>query len=83
MIEPRQDLFDQVYILWLSAEEMVTGLNRGRLGELYYSLGPVYQAYRAIDRHTPLRLRRCPLPYLAHSSASAAVPYDFGIERVK
>ena len=36
----------------------MTGLNRGRLGELYYSLGPVYQAYRAIDRHTPLRLHR-------------------------
>jgi hypothetical protein len=50
MIEPKQNLFDQVYILWLSAEEMVTGLNRGRLGELYYSLGPVYQRDRSPHR---------------------------------
>ena len=46
-------------VLWLSAEEMVTGLNRVLIGWAnYYSLGPVYQAYRAIDRYTPLRLRR-------------------------
>lgn len=46
-------------VLWLSAEEMVTGLNRLLVGWAnYYSLGPVYQAYRAIDRYTPLRLRR-------------------------
>ena len=46
-------------VLWLSAEEMVTGLNRVLVGWAnYYSLGPVYQAYRAIDRYTPLRLRR-------------------------
>jgi len=45
--------------LWLSAEEMVTGLNRVLVGWAnYYSLGPVYKAYRAIDRYTPLRLRR-------------------------
>ena len=47
------------HVLWLSAEEMVTGLNRLLVGWAnYYSLGPVYQAYRAIDRYTPLRLRR-------------------------
>jgi group II intron reverse transcriptase/maturase len=46
-------------VLWLSAEEMVTGLNRVLVGWAnYYSLGPVYKAYRAIDRYTPLRLRR-------------------------
>ena len=46
-------------VLWLSAEEMVTGLNRVLVGWAnYYSLGPVYQAYSAIDRYTPLRLRR-------------------------
>ena len=46
-------------VLWLSAEEMVTGLNRVLVGWAnYYSLGPVYQAYRAIDRYSPLRLRR-------------------------
>ena len=32
-------------VLWLSAEEMVTGLNRVLIGWAnYYSLGPVYQA---------------------------------------
>ena len=45
-------------VLWLSAEEMVTGLNRVLVGWAnYYSLGPVYKAYRAIDRYTPLPAR--------------------------
>ena len=46
-------------VLWLSAEEMVKGLNRMLVGWAnYYSLGPVHKAYRAIDRYTPPRLRR-------------------------
>ena len=46
-------------VLWLDAETMVKQLNRMLIGWAnYYSLGPVHKAYRAIDRHTPLRLRR-------------------------
>jgi RNA-directed DNA polymerase len=46
-------------VLWRSAEEMVKGLNRTLVGWAnYYSLGPVHKAYGAIDRYTPLRLRR-------------------------
>ena len=46
-------------VLWLDAETMVKQLNRMLMGWAnYYSLGPVHQAYRAIDRYTPLRLCR-------------------------
>ena len=38
---------------------MVRRLNRMLIGWAnYFSLGPVHMAYRAIDRYTPLRLRR-------------------------
>ena len=66
-------------VLWLSAEEMVTGLNRVLVGWAnYYSLGPVYQAYRAIDRYTPLRLRRwlCNKHKISNTGARR-FPYGF------
>jgi group II intron reverse transcriptase/maturase len=44
---------------WRSAEKTVKQLNSMLAGWAnYYSLGPVYKAYRAIDRYTPDRLRR-------------------------
>ena len=66
-------------VLWLSAEEMVTGLNRVLVGWAnYYSLGPVYQAYRAIDRYTPLRLRRwlCNKHKISNTGARC-FPYEY------
>ena len=66
-------------VLWLSAEEMVTGLNRVLVGWAnYYSLGPVYQAYRAIDRYSPLRLRRwlCNKHKISNTGARR-FPYEY------
>jgi group II intron reverse transcriptase/maturase len=66
-------------VLWLSAEEMVTGLNRVLVGWAnYYSLGPVYKAYRAIDRYTPLRLRRwlCNKHKISNTGARR-FPYEY------
>ena len=66
-------------VLWLSAEEMVKGLNRVLVGWAnYYSLGPVYKAYRAIDRYTPLRLRRwlCNKHKISNTGARR-FPYEY------
>lgn len=44
---------------WLTAEELVLGLNRSLVGWAgYFQLGPVTQAYQLIDRYTATRLRR-------------------------
>ena len=64
-------------VLWLGAEEMVTGLNRGLVGWAnYYSLGPVYQAYRAIDRYTPLR-RWLRNKYKISNTGARCFAYEF------
>lgn len=44
---------------WLTADEVVLGLNRSLVGWAgYFKLGPVTQAYQLIDRYTTTRLRR-------------------------
>jgi RNA-directed DNA polymerase len=66
-------------VLWLSAEDMVKGLNRMLVGWAeYYSLGPVHKAYRAIDRYTPLRLRRwlCNKHKISNTGARC-FPYEY------
>jgi hypothetical protein len=58
---------------------MVKGLNRMLLGwAKYYSLGPVHKAYRAIDRYTPLRLRRwlCNKHSISNTGARC-FPYEY------
>ena len=66
-------------VLWLSAADMVKGLNRMLVGwAKYYSLGPVHKAYRAIDRYTPLRLRRwlCNKHKISNTGARC-FPYEY------
>jgi group II intron reverse transcriptase/maturase len=66
-------------VLWLSADDMVKGLNRMLVGwAKYYSLGPVHKAYRAIDRYTPLRLRRwlCNKHKISNTGARC-FPYEY------
>jgi RNA-directed DNA polymerase len=47
------------HMAWLSAEELVGRLNRMLVGWAnYFCLGPVSQAYRAIDQHVCRRLRQ-------------------------
>jgi len=46
-------------VLWLSAGELVKRINWVLVGWAnYYSLGPVYKAYRTVDHYTAPRLRR-------------------------
>jgi RNA-directed DNA polymerase len=57
---------------------MVRRLNRVLVGWAnYYSLGPVHSAYRAIDRYTPVRLRRwlCNKHKIANTGARC-FPYE-------
>jgi len=66
-------------VLWLEAEEMVETINRKLVGWAnYFSLGPVSKAYRAIDRYTPLRLRRwlCNKHKVA-STGATRYPYEY------
>jgi group II intron reverse transcriptase/maturase len=66
-------------VLWLSAEDVVKRLNSMLVGWAnYYSLGPVYKAYRAIDRYTPLRLRRwlCSKHNIS-STGARRFPYEY------
>ncbi|HET7525339.1 MAG TPA: reverse transcriptase domain-containing protein, partial [Burkholderiaceae bacterium] len=66
-------------VLWLEAEDMVQRLNRMLIGWAnYFSLGPVHRAYRAIDRYTPLRLRRwlCNKHKVAGTGATR-YPYEY------
>jgi RNA-directed DNA polymerase len=66
-------------VLWLEAEAMVARLNRMLIGWAnYFSLGPVHKAYRAIDRYTPLRLRRwlCN-KYKVRGPGGTRYPYEY------
>jgi RNA-directed DNA polymerase len=66
-------------VLWLEAEDLVKQLNRMLVGWAnYYSLGPIYKAYRTIDRSTPLRLRRwlCNKHKIANTGARC-FPYEY------
>jgi RNA-directed DNA polymerase len=46
-------------LLWQGAEDLVKRINSMLIGWAnYYSLGPVYKAYRTIDHYTSPRLRR-------------------------
>ena len=64
---------------WQGAEETVKRLNRNLTGWAnYFSLGPVSNAYRAIDNYTATRLRRwlC-TKHKVGSTRTTRFPYEY------